>query len=127
MELPWIENYAGKWQDGEGRTIVITTQNDENAKVDILLHGSPIIRPWCSDKPASRLLANYFPAEGPELNVDLGRPGFSLNLAYVFDDHKTPDNPEYLSVGVSRHQDDEEAKHYIKLFGKLESYKRAKV
>ena len=124
MKSPWIENYAGTWQDGEGRTLIITTQNDVNATVDILLHGTPMTRPWCAYKPALGLFARYSPAEGPDLDIDLGRPGFSLNLNYESDNQMTPDNPEYLAVGVSRYENDEEVELYKKLFGKLKCYKR---
>jgi hypothetical protein len=125
MKSPWIENYVGTWQDGEGRTLIITIHNDMNAKVDILLHGTPMLRPWCAGKPALGLLAKYSPAEGPDLDINLGRPGFSLNLNYESDIQMTPDNLEYLSVGVSRYEDDEEVELYKKLFGKLQCYKRA--
>ncbi|MCB0000729.1 MAG: hypothetical protein KDE56_33425, partial [Anaerolineales bacterium] len=80
MKFPWIENYAGIWLDNEGRKLVITTQDDENATVDLLIHGIPMIRPWCGNAPAEGLSARYNPVEGPDLDVELGKPGFSLNL-----------------------------------------------
>jgi hypothetical protein len=45
MKYPWIKNYAGTWQNEEGKTLVIRIQDDENATVDLLIHGSPMIRP----------------------------------------------------------------------------------
>ena len=45
MKYPWITNYAGTWQNEEGKTLVIRIQDDENATVDLLIHGSPMIRP----------------------------------------------------------------------------------
>lgn len=82
MKFPWIENYAGTWEDEEGRTIIITIRDNENATVDLLIHGIPMTRPWCGDEPAEGLSARDNPVEGPDLDVDLGRPGFSLNLNY---------------------------------------------
>ena len=93
MKFPWIENYAGTWEDDEGRTIIITTRDNENATVDLLIHGIPMIRPWCGDEPAEGLPAKYNPAEGPDLDVDLGRPGFSLNLNYGSYNPLAPDEP----------------------------------
>ena len=124
MKFPWIENYAGKWLDDEGRTLIITTHNDKNATVDLLIHGIPMIRPWCGNAPAEGLSARYNPAVGSDLDVELGRPGFSLNLNYEFDGSMTLEEPESLSVGISSYQSDTEAEQFIKLFGRLGRYRR---
>ena len=92
MKFPWIKNYAGTWQNEEGKTLVIRIQDDENATVDLLIHGSPMIRPQCGGKPAEGMPANYDSLKG--LDVDLGRPGFSLSLNYEFDDMITPGESE---------------------------------
>jgi len=124
MKFSWIENYAGTWQDDESRTLMITIRDDENATVDVLMHGAPMIRPWCGDEPAKGLPARYNPAEGPGLDVDLGRPGFSLNLNDESDHVMNPDEPESLSVGISRYDSDTEGEQYLKLFGKMGQYTR---
>lgn len=124
MKLSWIENYAGTWQDDESRTLIITIRDDQNATVDILIYGVPMIRPWCEDEPAQGLPARYNPAEGPGLDVDLGRPGFSLNLNYESGHVMTPDEPESLSVGISRYRSDTEVEQYFRLFGKMGRYIR---
>ena len=122
MKDQWIDNYAGRWHDDDRRTLVISTLDEEQASVDILLNGELMLRPWCNNAPASGLVARYSPMDGPSLNIDLGRPGFSLNVNYEFDEH--PHEPESLSVGVSTYEDDVEADGYIILFGKLGRYKR---
>ena len=124
MKFPWIENYAGTWQNNEAQTLVITICDDEHAMVDVLMHGAPLLRPWCEDTPATGLPARYDPAEWPGLDVGLGRPGFSLNLNYDSDHGLIPDAPESLSVGISRYSSDAEIEQYVKLFGKLGRYKR---
>ena len=125
MRFPWIENYAGTWHDDEGRTLIITTCDDENATVDLLVHGAPMIRPWCGNRPVVRLRARYSPADGPGLEIDLGRPGFSLNVNYELADPMSAGEPESLSVGVSWYESDAQAEQFSELFGKLRRYRRA--
>jgi hypothetical protein len=124
MKLRWIDNYAGTWEDGEGRTLIITPRSETTAEVTLLADGRPMLRPWCGNKPAEGLRARYNPGHGPGLDIDLGRPGFSLNVNYESDDPMAPDQPESLSVGVSRYESDTEADAYVELFGKLGRYRR---
>ena len=124
MKYPWIKNYAGTWRNEEGKTLVIRIQDDENATVDLLTHGSPMIRPWCEGKPAERMPAKYDPLHGPDIDVELGRPGFSLSLNFEFDDMINPEESESLSIGVSMYESDQEAKQFSKLFGDLGRYRR---
>ena len=125
MKETWIENYNGTWQDAEGRRLIIKSQDDENAVVDLLIHGIPMVRPWCADKPAIGIRATYSPIEGPGLDIELGRPGFELNLNFEYMDPMNPNAPEELSVSISWHQSDKEAEQFIKIFGKLGRYRRA--
>jgi len=122
MKSPWIENYAGTWHDDEGRTLVITTRDDEHATVDLMTDAGPMCRPWCDGKPALGLPAKYSPIDSPSLDIDLGRPGFSLNVNYEF--AEPPYEPESLSVGVSSYENDMESDVFIKVFGKLGRYTR---
>ena len=124
MNDSWIENYAGTWQDDESRTLIITIHDDTHATVDVQIRGVPMIRPWCNDEPAKGLSARYYPAEGPGLDIDLGRPGFSLSLNYELDNFMIADGAESLSVGVFRHASDTEIVQYFTLFGKMGPYKR---
>lgn len=125
MKFPWIQNYAGTWHDDEGRTLVIATRDDQHATVDLLVNGKPMPRPWCGGKLALALAARYIPFNGPDLDIDLGRPGFSLNVNYEFPE--PPHEPESLSVGVSTYESDVKAQEFIKLFGKLGRYRRENV
>ena len=122
MKCSWIENYAGTWHDSEGRVLIITICDDENATVDLLFDGDFVLRAWCADEPAAGLAARYNPADGPDLDIDLGRPGFSLSVN--FESAEPPYEPESLSVGVSRYESDLEAERFINLFGKLGRYRR---
>ena len=124
MKIRWIDNYAGTWGDGEGRTLIITPRSDTTADVTLLVDGQPMFRPWCRNKPAKGLRATYSPADGPGLDIELGRPGFSLNVNYEFVDPNLPKEPESLSVDVSRYESDAVAEAFVRLFGKLELYKR---
>jgi hypothetical protein len=45
-------------------------------------------------KPAEGMPANYDSLKGLDIDVDLGRPGFSLSLNYEFDDMITPGESE---------------------------------
>jgi hypothetical protein len=125
MKLRWIDNYAGTWSDDEGRTLVITPRGETTAEVTLLVDGRPMLRPWCGDKPAVGLRGSYRPGSGPDLDIELGRPGFSLNVNYESDDPMAPEEPESLSVGVSRYETDEAAEQFVRLFGKLGRYRRA--
>ncbi len=122
MRFPWIENYAGRWSDDEGRTLVIVTRDDEHATVDILADGKPMPRPWRDQEPAIGLPARYSPVDGPEVDIDLGRPGYSLIVNYEFPE--PPNEAESLSVGVSSYESDTEVKTFNKVFGKLGRYRR---
>lgn len=124
MEIRWIDNYAGTWGDDEGRTLIISPRNDSTADVTLLVDGQPMFRPWCRNKPAKGLRATYSPADGPGLDIELGRPGFSLNVNYEFVDPNLPKEPESLSVDVSRYESDAVAEAFVRLFGKLDRYKR---
>jgi hypothetical protein len=124
MKIRWIDNYAGTWGDGEGRTLIITPRSDTTADVTLLVDGQPMFRPWCRNKPAKGLRATYSPADGPGLDIELGRPGFSLNVNYEFVDPNLPKEPESLSVDVSRYESGAVAEAFVRLFGKLELYKR---
>jgi len=122
MRFPWIQNYVGSWHDDEGRVLVIAVRDDEHATVDLLVNGKPMPRPWCSGRPALGLAARYSPSDGPDLDIDLGRPGFSLNVNYECAD--PPHERESLSVGVSAYEADSKAQEFAKLFGRLGRYRR---
>ncbi len=122
MTSTWIENYAGTWHDAEGRTLVIEVCDDKHATVDLLVDGKPMPRPWCSGAPAQGLPVCYSPIDGPDLDIDLGRPGFSLNVNYEF--AEPPYEFESLSVGVLSYESDTEAEIFSKLFGRLGRYTR---
>jgi len=124
MKLRWIDNYAGTWKDEEGRTLTITPRGETTCDVTLLVEGRPLLRPWCGNKPAEGLRATYSPRDGPDLDIDLGRPGFSLNVNYEPADPMAPDEPESLSVGVSRYESDTKAEAFVLLFGKLGRYRR---
>jgi hypothetical protein len=122
MRNTWIENYAGTWRDDEGRTLVIITRDDEHATVDLMIDGNPMPRPWCDGQPALGLPARYSQIDGPDLEIELGRPGFSLSVNYEF--AEPPYEPESLSVGVSSYEADADAEEFSKVFGKLGRYRR---
>jgi hypothetical protein len=124
MKIRWIDNYAGTWGDDAGRTLIITPRSDSIADVTLLVDGQPMFRPWCRNKPAKGLRATYSPADGPGLVIELGRPGFSLNVNYEFVDPNLAKEPESLSVDVSGYESDTVAEAFVRLFGKLERYKR---
>jgi len=124
MEYLWINNYSGIWEDDEGRKLVITPHDDENAKVDLLVNEKPMARPWKKSEPAINMHGIYDPAEGPGLTVDLGRPGFTLDLNFEYPDLMNPDAHEELSVGVSWRSSDKKAEVFMEVFGKLNRYHR---
>jgi len=124
MKIRWIDNYAGTWEDDEGRTLIITPRGETIADVTLLVDGRPMLRPWCRNKPAEGLRATYSPADGPGLDIELGRPGFSLDVNYEFVDPILPEEAESLSAGVSRYESDTQVEAFVRLFGKLERYRR---
>lgn len=124
MRLRWIDNYAGTWADDEGRTLIIAPRSETIADVTLLVNGRPMPRPWCANKPAEGLRGTYRPGSGPDLDIELGRPGFSLNVNYESNDPMAPDEPESLSVGVSRYASDAAAEGFVQLFGKLGRYRK---
>lgn len=124
MRLRWIENYAGTWADDEGRTLIITPRGETTADVTLLVNGRPMLRPWAGDSPAERLRGSYSPSYGPNLEIDLGRPGFALSVNYEFDGPLASDERESLSVGISRYEIDTMADEFIPLFGSLGRYRK---
>jgi len=124
MKIRWIDNYAGTWGDDEGRTLIITPRSDTTADVTLLVDRQPMFRPWGRNKQTKGLRATYNPADGPGLDIELGRPGFSLNVNYEFVDPNLPKELESLSVDVSRYESDAVAEAFVRQFGKLERYKR---
>jgi hypothetical protein len=124
MRLRWIDNYAGTWADDEGRTLIITPRDETTADVTLLVDGRPMLRSWAGNSPAERLRASYSPGYGPDLEIDLGRPGFALSVNYEFDDPLASDEHESLSVGISRYETDAEADEFIPLFGSLGRYRK---
>ena len=125
MDFSRIEHYAGRWIDDEGRMLVIETNGVQSALVSILVDGAPMARPWCGGKPATALSAACYEVNGPELQIHLGRPGFSLHVNYELADSMNPDEPESLSVAVSTYESDQDALNLVRLFGKLGRYRRA--
>jgi hypothetical protein len=126
--MDWIENYAGAWEDPTGRVIIITVQDENRAKVTLLVNGVPMARPWCRNRPAENLRARYSPVDGPGLSVSLGRRGFSLELNYEFPKPwDPPDEPVALSVGLSRYPSDVDAERFTCLFNPLARYVRKSV
>jgi hypothetical protein len=123
MRASWIENYAGTWRDAEGRTLVITVRDEENARVTLLAGGDILARPWCGGKPAVDLPAKCRPAEGPDLEIALGRHGFSLCVNYESPGQED-DVQESLSVAICQFEADTESSRYARLFGKLGRYRR---
>ena len=122
MRSPWVENYVGTWHDDEGRTLVIATLDDDMPSFDLLVNGTLMLRPWCSDEPALGLVARYSQIDGPDLKIDLGRLGFVLHVNYEF--AEPPHEPESLSVAVSSYESDTEGDGFSKLFGRLGRYRR---
>ena len=125
MKYNWIENYAGTWQDDEGRKLIIKINNNVEATVDLLINEVPMIMPWCNNKPAKGLHAIYDPVWGPGLDIELERPGFTLYLNYEFSDVINPDTLEELSVAISWYEADKNTEKFIKMFGKLGRYRKA--
>lgn len=124
MKLRWIDNYAGTWDDDEGRTLVITPRSDTTADVTLLVDGQPLLRPWCKNKPAEGLRASYSPADGPGLEIELGRPGFSLSVNYEFDGPNLRRGTRKPFCDISRFESDTLVEAFVQLFGKLGRYKR---
>jgi hypothetical protein len=127
VTLNWIDNYAGTWADDEGRTLIITPLDEETADVALLVDGRPMLRSWAGNTPAERLRGSYNEEDGPELEIDLGRPGFSLIVNYEFEHLLASGEVESLSVGISRSETDTKADEFIPLFGSLGRYEKIPV
>jgi hypothetical protein len=124
MKFRWIGNYVGTQSDDEGRNPQIRARSETKVDVTFLVDGLPMLRPSCRNKPAEGLIGARSPRYGPDLDIDLGRPGLSPNVSYEPGDSPDPNEPERLSVGVCRFQSGAEAEKFIRLFGKTGSYRR---
>ena len=80
MKATGIENFAGRWADDSGRSLVISVRDNDTALVTLLVNGTPMMRPWCENQLATDLQATYCEADGTGLVVDLGRAGFGTEL-----------------------------------------------
>jgi len=118
MKYPWIKNYEGSWENGEGLALSINVLNDKKAIVDIFLNDKLFKLAWNNDEPAKKLDACLDPDDGGALIVSLDRPGLEMHLSYEHIDQMNQVVNE-LSVGVSYYASDNEAEKYIQLFGKL--------
>ena len=69
----YIDNYIGEWQSGSGKRLSIRRIDNETASVSLFVppENRPIFRPWCDNKPSVDMIAKYYPADGPELVVEL--------------------------------------------------------
>jgi hypothetical protein len=122
--MEWINNYAGQWIDGVGHELHILVHNSTMAYATLLLNGKPILRPWCKDKPSINMTARYRQGGGPQLSIDLGRKGFTIELAYDAQYELLPDSPEALSVGISRYENDDVAERSAAIFYPLNPFRR---
>jgi hypothetical protein len=124
MNYSWINNFSGIWNNNEDQTLIITPYDDENATVDLLIFERPLSRSWCQGKPTINMHGLYNPEKGPSLDVDLGRPGFLLELNFAHKGLMGPNTPDEISVGVSWHVSDKDAANFQKYLGKLGSFKK---
>ena len=125
-----IDNYLGEWEDERGNRLSIRKVDDETALVSFLAaaSGEPLLRAWHHDEPSVDMLASYDPDVGPELVVELGKPGagFTLHLdfepAYVLDAR----GRDALIPALGRCEEDTFLDQYYPFFDPLAHYTRCR-
>ena len=124
----WIDSYVGEWKDAAGNRLSIRKITDESASVTFLAAPgrAPIARPWCDARPSVDMPARYYPADGPELIVELWEKGkgFTLDLCYEDDYALREGSIEALTVGLSRYEQDTFLDQYYRLLGPLGHFTR---
>ena len=106
FDIPWEDNYVGRWIGEPSRTLTITKVGPRRYLVTLMLNGSPAKRPWMDDQPAINMPAEYTwdALDGADFIVDLWPPGcrFSLHLSYEPEFDLDPERREALTIGMSR-------------------------
>ena len=122
----YIDNYIGEWQSESGKRLSIRRIDNETASVSLFVppEDRPIFRPWCDNKPSVNMIAKYYPADGPELVVELWEKGkgFTLHLAFEFAYELDKERRKSLVVSLSRYMEDDFLDKYYSLFEPLEHY-----
>lgn len=116
-------------KDAAGNCLSIRKITDETARVTFLAAPgrAPIARPWCHGRPSVDMPARSYPADGPELIVELRAEGkgFTLELCYEADYPPWDGSIEALTVGLGRYERDTFLDQYYRLLGSLEHFTRA--
>ncbi len=124
MNREWIDHYEGHWIDGAGREIHIRVRDSSTAYATLLFNDKPVLRPWCKNKPSINMISHYRHGSGPQLSVELGCEGYTMELSYDPQYALLPDSPEALSVGLSMYESDNVAEKCFALFYPLKPYRR---
>jgi hypothetical protein len=120
----FIDNYVGEWTDPYGRRLRVAKVNATTASVSLFAENQPLPRPWCENRPSTKMRATYDPAHSPELVVELWTKdkGFTLHLnfepAYELDKERR----DSLRVALSRFEEDHFLDQYYSLFQPLSHY-----
>ena len=122
----YINKFFGEWQDEEGNRLIIRIINDRTAAISFFSGNDkkPILRPWFEDKPSTDMVGKYYPEEGPELVVELWKPGkkFSLHLSFSIDIEFSKEIYDSIVPAINRYEDDDFLDQYYSLFGPLKQF-----
>ena len=120
----FIKNYCGEWKNDFGNRIVIEYEDEQSVRVEFYRSGekTPMLRPWCGDKPATYMLGTLDSETESSLDIDLSEDtnSFCLNLSFDFIDQ----NYRSCDPSIIRIEDESYLEQYYKLLEPLSRYKK---
>jgi hypothetical protein len=122
-----IDKFIGDWANEEGSRLVIKKTTSRTAIVSFLIGpaGIPVVRPYCSDLPSTRMHASLRDY-GSTIEVELWRSGkrFTLHLTHEYAYELDTEHRDSLIPALSHYEEDEFLNQYYSLFGPLKHYTR---
>jgi len=120
----FIKNFCGEWKNNTGNRLQIKYKNNSTALVTFYMpdESHPMLRPWCSDKPATSMVGTLDTETEAELDIDLSdnTNSFKLNLSFDISDSG------YNSCvpSIIRNEDEGYLDQYYYLIGSLNRYEK---
>ena len=118
----FIKYYCGQWENSSDSRIDIKYKDESSVLVTLYKPGqnSPMLRPWCGNKPAVSMVGILDSESHFTLDINLSENAnsFQLNLSFDITD------PSYKTCipSIIREEGEDFLEQYYALIGSLNSY-----
>ncbi len=120
----FIKYYCGEWKNNSGDRIEIIYKDEESVLVALYKSGEnrPMLRPWCSNKPAKSMVGALDSESQTTLDIDLSEKtnSFRLNLSFDINDS----NYKSCTPSIIREESEDFLEQYYNLIGPLDRYEK---